>query len=90
LRDRVTGPGGLRAIARYPELLQPARELRADQYGLRTRVRVDDVEIKFEIVFEARIALSLLLSCQRPNAQASRGRTLTSATAAASTLNVER
>jgi hypothetical protein len=57
LRDRVTGPDGLRAIARYPELLQPARELRADQYGPRTRVRVDDVEIKFEIVFEARIAL---------------------------------
>jgi hypothetical protein len=57
LRDRVTGSDGLRAIARYPELLQPARELRADQYGLRTRVRVDEVEIKFEIVFEARIAL---------------------------------
>jgi hypothetical protein len=57
LRERVTGPAGLRAIARYPDLLQPTRDLRADQYGLRTRVRVDHVEIKFEIVFEARMAL---------------------------------
>jgi hypothetical protein len=58
LRERVTGPDGIRALARYPDLLQPARELRADQYGLRTRVRADEVEIKFEIVLEARIALA--------------------------------
>jgi hypothetical protein len=33
------------------------REVRADQYGLRTMLRVGDVEIKFEIVLEARITL---------------------------------
>ncbi len=34
-------------------------EVRADQYGLRTRVLMDGQAIKFEIVREARIALEL-------------------------------
>lgn len=37
-----------------PRLL---REIRADQYGIRTRVEVAGVAIKLEIVYEARIAL---------------------------------
>ena len=35
-----------------------AREVRADQYGIRTVFRVDDELIKFEIINEARIDLS--------------------------------
>lgn len=58
LRLLLTGPDGLAAITRpgVPPL-ETAAELRADQYGIRTRVVVDGVPIKFEIVHEARIAL---------------------------------
>lgn len=58
LRQLLTGVEGLAALRRADAapLLQ-AGELRADQYGIRTRVRVDEQPIKFEIVFEARIAL---------------------------------
>lgn len=57
LRQLATGSDGLRAFAREGAQLQQAREVRADQYGIRALVRVDDIEIKFEIVLEARIAL---------------------------------
>lgn len=56
LRQLLTGPGGLTPLTRPGALLELARELRADQYGLRTLLRVDGVPIKFEIVLEARIA----------------------------------
>jgi len=61
LRQLLSGPAGLQAICRGD--LDPApvfsqtREMRADQYGIRTMLRAADVEIKFEIVLEARIAL---------------------------------
>lgn len=42
---------------RAGQILEHAREVRADQYGIRTLLRPGDVPIKFEIVFEARIAL---------------------------------
>jgi hypothetical protein len=58
LRQALTGPGGLAAITRAGAALHPARELRADQYGLRTLLRVDEVLIKFEIVLEGRITLA--------------------------------
>ena len=38
--------------------IELAREIRADQYGIRTVFRVDDELIKFEIINEARIDLS--------------------------------
>lgn len=38
--------------------LELAREVRADQYGIRTQVRAGTSTIKFEIVFEARIDLA--------------------------------
>jgi hypothetical protein len=57
LRERVTGKAGLQALARPGATIEQARELRADQYGLRTRVRVLGTEIKFEIIYEARIVL---------------------------------
>lgn len=57
LRQRLSGAGGILSIVRDGTSLKQARAMRADQYGLRTMLAVDDVEIKFEIVLEARIAL---------------------------------
>lgn len=57
LRQGLSGPDGLRTITRAGALLTASRELRADQYGLRTMLRVDEVDIKFEIVLEGRIKL---------------------------------
>jgi len=61
LRQRLTGPDGVRAIVKPGQALQPAfeqtREMRADQYGIRTLLRVHGVDIKFEIVLEGRIEL---------------------------------
>ncbi len=57
LRQKLIGMDGIRAIARGGHALSQAREVRADQYGIRTMLRVDGVDIKFEIVLEGRIAL---------------------------------
>ena len=57
LRERLTGPKGVHAIARADGLLEAAREVRADQYGIRTLLRTEGIDIKFEIVSEGRIAL---------------------------------
>ena len=57
LRQCLTGPGGMQAVLSPGASLSQTREMRADQYGIRTMLRVDDVEIKFEIVLEGRIAL---------------------------------
>lgn len=58
LRNVMTGSGGVRAIMRADA---PAPEqvgdLRADQYGIRTKLNVDGAPVKLEIVLEARIAL---------------------------------
>lgn len=58
LRERLTGPFGVQALARPGAQVQQARDVRADQYGLRTLVRVDAIDIKFEVVLEGRIPLS--------------------------------
>lgn len=55
LRQWLTGADGLGAIARAGAHLAPSRDIRADQYGIRTMLRLDGVEIKFEIVLEGRI-----------------------------------
>lgn len=57
LRQRLTGPSGMRAITRPGHTLTQARDVRADQYGIRTLLRVDGIDIKFEIVLEGRIEL---------------------------------
>jgi hypothetical protein len=59
LRQLLTGTDGLRAIVRPGLALEQVREVRADQYGVRTMLHVDDAEIKLEIVLEARIALEV-------------------------------
>jgi hypothetical protein len=58
LRQRLTGPGGINAITRSQTPLEQLRNMRADQYGVRTLLSVDGVAIKFEIILEARIALA--------------------------------
>jgi hypothetical protein len=57
LRREITGEKGLGAITRAESTLAPTRGLRADQYGIRTMLRVAGTEIKLEIVFESRISL---------------------------------
>jgi Nucleotidyl transferase AbiEii toxin, Type IV TA system len=57
LRQRMAGLDGIRAILRPGKVLEQARDVRADQYGVRTMLLVDGVQIKFEIVLEARITL---------------------------------
>jgi hypothetical protein len=58
LRQLLTNPAGLAAIT-HPQAppLVALREIRADQYGIRTQIQMDGHSIKFEIVREARIAL---------------------------------
>lgn len=57
LRQLLTGLDGLAPITRQGAMpLELLREVRADQYGIRTQVRMDGYPIKFEIVREARIA----------------------------------
>ena len=57
LRQRLTSADGLRAITRAGHTLKQTREVRADQYGIRTLLQVDGADIKFEIVLEGRIEL---------------------------------
>lgn len=57
LRQHLMGPEGLRAITRPGQVLIPSREIRADQYGMRTLLQVEGADIKLEIVLEGRIEL---------------------------------
>lgn len=58
LRQLLTGTEGLNVIIRpgAPPLIM-LRDIRADQYGIRTQVQMDGHAIKFEVVREARIVL---------------------------------
>jgi hypothetical protein len=58
LRQLLTGEAGFAGLLLADgEKFRLARELRADQYGIRTPLLVDDLPIKFEIVLEGRIEL---------------------------------
>lgn len=59
LRQLLTGAGGIKSILLpgHPTLVQ-LRDIRADQYGIRTMLMVADQPIKFEIILEGRIALA--------------------------------
>jgi hypothetical protein len=60
IRQMLTGANGLAPIVRSVAMpLQLARDVRADQYGIRTQVLMDGHAIKFEIVREARIELQI-------------------------------
>lgn len=56
LRALTTQSGGLQSLARVGTTIDQARDIRADQYGIRTVVSVGGSAIKFEIVREANIA----------------------------------
>lgn len=58
LRSLLTGADGVAALTheKAPTLNQD-RDIRADQYGIRTGLLVSGRSIKFEVVFEARIEL---------------------------------
>jgi hypothetical protein len=58
LRQMLTGTDGVQPL--FQKALSPVkqlREVRADQYGIRTLLTVDEQPIKFEIILEARIKL---------------------------------
>ena len=57
LRLLLGSAAGIGAITRPGQALTQARDMRIDQYGIRTLVLVDAVAIKFEIVLEARIEI---------------------------------
>lgn len=58
LRQLLTGSQGIASITCSGAIpLIVRREIRADQYGIRTLLQIDDQPIKFEVVREARIAL---------------------------------
>jgi hypothetical protein len=57
LRALLTGPDGLQPLVRPGMAIEQAREVRADQYGIRTVVRSGGAAIKFEIVREGRIEI---------------------------------
>lgn len=58
LRQLLTGnPGFVGLLRPTGEQFRLGREIRADQYGIRTALLVDEAPIKFEIVLEGRIEL---------------------------------
>jgi hypothetical protein len=60
LREMLTQSSGLSAIfLQGQRAVNQVGALRADQYGIRTRLEVAGTEIKFEIVHEGRIALDV-------------------------------
>lgn len=65
LRQALTGEAGIASIVRPGSVLTLGREIRADQYGIRTFLSVGGVEIKFEIVLEGRIELEVPIETNR-------------------------
>ena len=63
LRQLTDGPDGLGPLFRPDAGLRQHREVRADQYGIRSLVDTDGRPVKFEIVLEGRIAF------ERPSPQ---------------------
>jgi hypothetical protein len=59
LRQLLGGAQGLEPLLRDGLQLELAREVRADQYGIRTHVRSGTSTIKFEIILEGRITLDV-------------------------------
>ena len=60
LRQLLTGPEGINAIRKSEAIaLKQQKEIRADQYGLRTTLLVDNHPIKFEVILEGRITLEM-------------------------------
>lgn len=59
LRALLTSPSGIAPIfMQGQQLVAQTREVRADQYGIRTMVAVAEHPIKLEIILEGRVALA--------------------------------
>ncbi|WP_216903776.1 nucleotidyl transferase AbiEii/AbiGii toxin family protein [Nocardia alni] len=54
LRELIKA-NGVEALVRTGQQLHPLRDVRADQYGIRTVLQAEDAPVKFEIVLEGRI-----------------------------------
>lgn len=66
LRQLLSGPHGMAALARPGAVLRQMRELRTDQYGIRTVLDSGSgIGIKFEIILEARITLEPPAACDQ-------------------------
>lgn len=60
LRLLMSGRAGINAILQpNQQLVSQVRDIRADQYGIRTTLSIADKPIKFEIVLEGRIQLDV-------------------------------
>ena len=59
LRELLTSPKGIATITKNGRELVLTREIRTDQYGIRAMLRVGDINIKFEIISEGRIAFDV-------------------------------
>ncbi len=57
LRGLLTAKEGIQALAKEGKILVQSRPVRADQYGIRTVLKVGTAQIKLEIVLEGRIEL---------------------------------
>jgi hypothetical protein len=55
LRNESTNPGGISNLFSFTHMIDTSADVRADQYGIRTFLRVMETSIKFEIVLEGRI-----------------------------------
>lgn len=63
IRQLLNGSTGIEAILKKDTARSiQAREIRADQYGVRTTLRINKQNIKFEIVLEGRIQLETPLA----------------------------
>ena len=59
LRHLLTDTAGIYTIAKKDAKLVLARDIKADQYGIRTMIQSGDIAVKFEIVLEGRIEFDL-------------------------------
>lgn len=59
LRNLLTDTSGIYAIAKKGAKLILARDIRADQYGIRTIIQSGGVRVKFEIVLEGRVEFDI-------------------------------
>lgn len=57
LRELLTGAAGISAITELP--LKQLRDIRADQYGIRTLLDIEGAPIKLEIIHEGRVTLDV-------------------------------
>lgn len=57
LRNLLSGDRRMHSITRQGMEIESVTDIRMDQYGIRTMLKVLDTEIKFEIIHESRIVL---------------------------------